>query len=78
MKNFKNLSGGYMGLLLLMIGLVLIITFIVRTDLFTGGDKGILERGQDAIDSANEVKNKIEGNYKFDPEEQERSIDNLN
>jgi len=65
-------------LLLLVIGLVVMIAFIVRADLFGGGDKGVLEKGVDAIEEANEAKKNLENNYKFDPEEQERSIDDLN
>jgi hypothetical protein len=76
MKN--NSNKGFVGLFLLMIGVVLIITFIVRTDIFTGGDKGVLERGTDAINDANEVKKNLESKYRFDLEEQERSIDDLN
>jgi hypothetical protein len=78
MKRKENLEGGYMALLLLVIGLVVIIIFIVRTDLVTGGDKNIIETGKDAIDKANETKKTLESKYKFDPDEQEKSIDNLN
>jgi hypothetical protein len=77
-KEGKDLEGGYMGLLLLVIGLVVIIIFIVRTDLITGGDKNIIETGKDAIDKANETKRTLENKYKFDPDQQERDIDNLN
>ncbi|MFA6076964.1 MAG: hypothetical protein WC735_02720 [Candidatus Paceibacterota bacterium] len=75
-KNKNSLNGGYIGLLLLMIGLVIIFTFIIRTDLFTGDKDGknIIEKGQDAIDRANEVKTNLENNYRFDPEAAEKII----
>ncbi|HEY4502984.1 MAG TPA: hypothetical protein VJC14_00910 [Candidatus Paceibacterota bacterium] len=77
-KAKNNLNGGYMMLLLLMIGLVLIITLIVRTDLFTNDGKGILEKGAEAIQDAKDTKKNLEDKYKFDPEAQEQSIDDTN
>lgn len=71
----KKRDGGYMMLLLLVIGLVLIITFIVRTDLFGGGAEGVLERGQGAIEDANETKRTLEDKLRFDPDAVERSLD---
>jgi hypothetical protein len=77
MKN-KNLNGGFVGLLMLLIVVAGIIFFIVRTDLFTGGklDKNateegtnlegqnMLEQGQSAIQKAKDAKALLEQNDK--------------
>lgn len=62
----KNLNGGYVGLLMLLIGVGLIIFFIVRTDLFTGekGSKNMIEQGTDAVDQAKAARTMIENNSK--------------
>lgn len=60
----RNLNGGYVGLLILFLGVALMIFFIVRTDIFTGqkGEKSMLEKNIDAVDSANALKIKLEQN----------------
>ena len=62
MKNKKNLNSGYVGLLMLLIGVAVIALVVVRTDLFTGNKDGqnMIEQGQDAIDQANEIKDILE------------------
>ena len=67
-----------MMLYMLVIGLVVIITIIVKTGIFSGGDKGVLEKGLDAVEDVKEKKETLEKNYKFDPDAQEKSIDDLN
>ncbi|OGI76912.1 hypothetical protein A3B85_00005 [Candidatus Nomurabacteria bacterium RIFCSPHIGHO2_02_FULL_37_13] len=64
MQHKRIANGGYIGLLMLLISVVIIIFFIVRTDLFTGqkNSKNMLEQGNDAIKQAQEVKNLIEKN----------------
>ena len=67
-------------LLLLMIGGVLIAFLIVQGGFLpgSGDDRNALDKAQGAIDEAKETKQKLESKYKFDPEEQERSIDDMN
>jgi len=74
MKNQKILMGGYIGLLMLLIGVALIIFFIMRTDLFLGkkNKKNIIEQNQDYINQAKEAKNLIEQKSQKTAEEQER------
>jgi len=62
MKKGKDLEGGYIGILMLLIGVVIIIFLIVRTDLFTGqkGSKNMIEQGTDSIQKAKNVKNLVE------------------
>lgn len=64
MPKNKNLNGGYIGILVILITVTLIIFFIVRTDLFTGqkGGKNMIEQGTSAVDSAKAVKETIEFN----------------
>lgn len=61
----RKVNGGYIGLLMLLIGVALIIFFIVRTDLFSGqkDGKNMIEQGTDAVEETNEVKHLIEKNY---------------
>ncbi len=61
-NNKRNLNGGYVGLLALLIVISIIIFFIVRTDLFTGqkGSKTILEQSTDSINKAKDAKTQIE------------------
>ena len=66
-------------LLLVIIGLVVIVTFIFGTNLFSDSKGGsLIERGTEAIDKARNVKENIENKYKFDPEAEEKKIDSLN
>lgn len=64
-KGRKN-SGGYIGLLMLLIGVAIIALVIVRTDLFGGfptgqtNNKNMIQGGFDAIDEAKGAKNIIE------------------
>ena len=64
MQSRKNLSGGYVGLLMLLISVAIIAFVIVRTDLFDGkkGGESVLEQGTDAINQAKEAKDLIEQN----------------
>ena len=58
----KNLHGGYIGLVALLISVVIIALIIVRTDLFTGDKDGknMIEQGNDAINQTNKVKDMLE------------------
>lgn len=66
----KNLNGGFIGLLMLLLAVAGMIFFIVRTDLFTGkkGEDGkgqsMIEEGNDAIQRAEDVKALMEKNNK--------------
>jgi hypothetical protein len=66
MKTKRTKNGGYIGLLMLLIGVAIIALVIVRTDLFKGfptgqnDGKNVIEGGFDAIDSAKNAKNTIE------------------
>jgi len=64
MKNKKILNGGYVGLLMLLIGVAIITYLIVGTDLFTGQKEGknMIEQGQDSINQAKAAKDMIERN----------------
>jgi hypothetical protein len=77
MMRKNNSNGGYMMLLLFIIGVVVIIAFIVRTDLF-GGDRNVIENGKNAFEDAKKATNNVENGYRFDPEAEERSLDNSN
>ena len=79
MRNKQNSNSGYMLLLLVIIGLVVIVTFIFGTNLFSSSKGGsLIERGTEAIDKARNAKENIENKYKFDPEAEEKKIDSLN
>ena len=70
----KKYSRGFIGLVMLLIGVAVIALIIVRTDLFKGktmnletgevenDGKNIIEEGFDALDSAKNAKNMIEEN----------------
>lgn len=64
MKRKKNSNSGYIGIIMLLIGVAIMIFFIVRTDIFGGqkGDKTYLEQNLDAVDSAKDAKAMIEYN----------------
>jgi len=64
MNNRTITNGGYIGILMLLIGVAIIIFFMVRTDMFGGkkGDKTYLEQNTSAIDSAKDAKAMIEYN----------------
>jgi hypothetical protein len=64
MKKNNILNGGYIGIIMLLLGVFIIIFFIVRSDLFTREKEGVnvLEKSQDYIDSAKDVKGLIEKN----------------
>ncbi|MFA6397772.1 MAG: hypothetical protein WDK96_02925 [Candidatus Paceibacterota bacterium] len=67
----KNLNTGFIGLLMLLIGVALISLFLARTDLFSGkkGSKSIIEQDLDALNQAKEVKILIEQNNQKSLEE---------
>jgi len=62
---------GYIGLLLLLLGVALMAMLIVRSDLFSGkkDDKGMLEEDLQAVDKAQEAKNLLEQQNKQSVEE---------
>lgn len=72
MQDKANLNGGYIGLLVLLIGVAVIALVIVRTDLFKGktmnpktgemenDGKNVIEGGFNAINQAKNAKNIIE------------------
>ncbi len=68
MQNKRILkNGGYVGLLMLLIGVAIVAFLIVRTDLFTGqkgeqDGKNMIEQGQDDINKAKAVKDLVEQN----------------
>ncbi|OGI68022.1 hypothetical protein A2738_00405 [Candidatus Nomurabacteria bacterium RIFCSPHIGHO2_01_FULL_42_15] len=64
-KNINtNQNRGYIGLLMLLIGVAIIALLMVRTDIFTGqkDGKNMYEQGTDVIDQSNDVKNMLEQN----------------
>ncbi len=69
--NNKNLNGGFVGILMLLVVVSGMIFFMVRTDLFTGQKTGksMLEQNQDAMDRANALKIQIEQNGVYPTEE---------
>jgi len=75
----NNSNGGYVWLFLLLVGMVLIFILVLQGGLISGSkvDGNIFDKAKGAIDGAKDVKDKLEG-YKFDPEEQEKSIDEMN
>ncbi len=64
MKTREISNGGYIGILMLLIGVAIMIFFIVRTDLFSGqkGGKSMLQIDQDAVNKAKDVKAMVEQN----------------
>ena len=64
MKNKNFLNGGYVGLIMLLISVAFIAFLIIRTDLFTGqkDGKNMIEEGNDAIQSAKDLKSTLEHN----------------
>lgn len=59
----KNLQGGFIGLLSLLIAVAIIGFFIVRTGLFgTKDNKNVIEQGTDEIQHAKDVTKMIEQN----------------
>jgi hypothetical protein len=60
----KKYNGGYIGLLMLLIGVAIVALLIVRTDLFSGqkDGKNMIEQGSDAVDEVERVKDLIEQN----------------
>jgi hypothetical protein len=71
MKSKRTSNGGFVGLLMLFIGVAIIIFVLVRTDIFTGqkDGKNVIEQGIDAVDQAREVKDLIEKNNRQSTEE---------
>ena len=71
MKNRRNLNGGFIGILVLLIIVAGTVFLIVRTDLFIGekGGKSMLDVNKDAIDDANALKIKLEQNSSYTFEE---------
>ena len=60
-------NGGYVGLLMLLIGVAIVAFLIVRTDLFiepkgVQEGKNMIEQGQDDINKAKAVKDMVERN----------------
>jgi hypothetical protein len=64
LKNKIKVNGGYIGLIMLLIGVVIIVFVVVRTDVFTSQkeDKNIIEKGNGYIDQTKEAKDLIEKN----------------
>lgn len=62
MRINKTTQRGFIGLLMLLIGVALGLLFMVRSDLFSGKkeQKSTIEQGLDAVDKAKEVKALIE------------------
>jgi hypothetical protein len=58
----RSSKGGYVWLFILVIVAVLVFVFLTQTGSFSGS-KSVIDKAK---------------GYKFDPEEQEKSIDNLN
>ncbi|MEK7588546.1 MAG: hypothetical protein AAB438_01890, partial [Patescibacteria group bacterium] len=66
MQNKKTSNGGYVAIVLLVLGFVGIGLFAFRTDLFTGNkeDKSMIEQDLAALEKATEAKNLIEESSK--------------
>lgn len=64
MRNKRFLHGGYIGLLMLLIGVAITVFLIVRTDLFSGQKEGksILKQDLEAVDKARDAKAMLERN----------------
>jgi hypothetical protein len=62
MKDKRNLNGGYIGLLMLLLGVAFIAFFFFRSDLFSGQKDGktVIEQDLEAINQAKEAKALIE------------------
>jgi hypothetical protein len=71
MKNKRNLNGGYIGLLLLLLGVAFIIFFFFRSDLFSGQKDGktIIEQDLNALNQAKDAKALIEEKSKKSAED---------
>lgn len=63
MKN-KNSTGGFIGILMILITVTVIIFIMFRTDLFNGkkGSKSIIEQDLNAVQQAKDVKALLEKN----------------
>ncbi len=77
-KNSSN--GGYVWLLLLLVGVALIIIFTIQGGYLPGSEQegNFFDKATGAIDGAKKAKEQLENGYRFDPEAQEKSIDELN
>jgi hypothetical protein len=77
LKNSTN--GGYVWLFMLFIGIALIVVFVIQGGYIAGSEKdgNFFDKATGAIDGAKKAKEQMEG-YKFDPEVEERSIDDMN
>ena len=64
MQDKRNLNEGYVGIMMLLIGVAIIAFLIVRADLFIGQKEGknMIEQGQDDINKAKAVKDMVERN----------------
>lgn len=64
MRDKIILNRGFVGLLALLIGVAIIAFLIIRTDLFSGqkDGKNMIQKNQDYINKAKDVKNIIEQN----------------
>ncbi len=62
MKKNNILNGGYVGIIMLLLGVCIIVFLIVRLDLFKSEKDtvNVLEKSQDYINNAKEAKNLIE------------------
>jgi len=69
MKKSRTINGGYIGILMLLLGVALMAFLIIRTDLFTGGkdgnDKNMIEQSKADIDQAKAVKEMMEKNTRL-------------
>ena len=64
MRNIKNSTGGFIGILMILITVTVIIFIMFRTDMFGGkkGSKSVIEQDLNAVQQAKDVKALLEEN----------------
>ncbi len=77
--DIKRKNGGYVWLMLLFIGVALIIVIAIQGGYIRGSERegNFFDKATGAIDGAKKAKQQLEG-YRFDPEAEEKSIDDMN
>jgi hypothetical protein len=66
MKNKRNLNGGYVGLLILLISVSILVLVMFKSNFFRGqnNSKSIIEQDLNAVTKAQNVKNILENDNK--------------
>jgi flagellar basal body-associated protein FliL len=62
MKNKKTLNGGYVGLVILLVGVSILVFFMFKSNLTSQGkyNKNAIEKGNDYINQAKNTKDMLE------------------